>query len=366
MSYIEIVKTALVFFPVIAFFITIPYMLNQYHKYGSILPYKTGIIYSFVLYLLIAYFLIILPLPDINEVKLLTTPRVNLQLFSFIKDFIKESGLVLSDFTTYYSAIKKSCFYVPLYNLFLCMPFGIYLHYYFKCNLKKTFILTFLLSLFFELTQLTGLYFIYPRGYRLFDVDDLLLNTLGGLIGYFIAYLFMKFLPSRESIDKKSYEYGKRISIIKRFTVFSLDAVLYLFIITILYITTNKTYFVLIGIVYFILIPFLLKGMTFGKKFLNLKVVCTDEKKLSIIRLVIREVLFVLTYTGLPILFIYLFIISCNNFDISTKIKVILLIIIAIIIFIYYIYLLIKLLRKKSMLFELASHTKLISTIDKK
>ena len=33
-------------------------------------------------------------------------------------------------------------------------------------------IFSFLLSLFFEVTQLTGLYFLYPGSYRLFDVDD--------------------------------------------------------------------------------------------------------------------------------------------------------------------------------------------------
>ena len=73
------------------------------------------------------------------------------------------------------------------YNILLTLPFGIYLRYYFNCSFKKTFFCTFLLTLFFELTQLSGLYGIYPRPYRLFDVDDLFLNTLGGIIGYAIT-----------------------------------------------------------------------------------------------------------------------------------------------------------------------------------
>lgn len=246
------------------------------------------------------------------------------------------------------------------------MTFGIYLHYYFNCNFKKTLILTFILSLFFELTQLTGLYFIYERGYRLFDVDDLLLNTIGGIIGYFIAYLFMKFLPSRDNIDKKAFENGKKVSIIKKITVFSLDLALYLIAVLIIYLITKHTYILLPGIIYYILIPFLLKGMTLGKKFLNLQVVSIDSKKLTLIRLIIREIFLILTYIGLPTLLVFFFIIVCNNFNIATKVKVIVLIIVAIIIIVYYIYLLIKLLKKKYMLYELISHTKTISTIDKK
>ena len=58
--------------------------------------------------------------------------------------------------------------------------------------------------MFFELTQLTGLYFIYPKPYRLFDIDDLLLNTTGGVLGYFLFGLIEKHLPSRDKIDEDS------------------------------------------------------------------------------------------------------------------------------------------------------------------
>ena len=82
----------------------------------------------------------------------------------------------------------------------MTVPFGIYMRYYFQCDLRKTIMLSFVLSLFFELTQLSGLYFIYPGSYRLFDVDDLLLNTLGGLVGYALAGPIARMLPSREAL----------------------------------------------------------------------------------------------------------------------------------------------------------------------
>ncbi|MDR2347381.1 MAG: VanZ family protein [Bifidobacteriaceae bacterium] len=47
------------------------------------------------------------------------------------------------------------------------------------------------LSLFVELTQLTGVWGLYPCAYRVFDVDDLITNTSGALIGAALAL----FLP---------------------------------------------------------------------------------------------------------------------------------------------------------------------------
>lgn len=71
---------------------------------------------------------------------------------------------------------------------------GIYLRYYFKKDLKKTLLITFLVSLFFELTQLTSLYGIYNAPYRIFDLDDLILNTFGGFLGYLIVPLFTYYI----------------------------------------------------------------------------------------------------------------------------------------------------------------------------
>ena len=63
-GYLEIIKTALILFPFVAFLISLPFLLSQYHKYGAITFWKTLIIYSFALYLTCSYFLVILPLTD--------------------------------------------------------------------------------------------------------------------------------------------------------------------------------------------------------------------------------------------------------------------------------------------------------------
>ena len=90
MVYLTTFKTAFLLFPFVAFLITIPFMLIEYHKYGSINKLRVLSIYSFILYLMTIYFLVILPLPSKEYVSSLTTPKYQLIPFKFVYDFIKE------------------------------------------------------------------------------------------------------------------------------------------------------------------------------------------------------------------------------------------------------------------------------------
>ena len=205
-------------------------MVVQYMKYGSISKFRTLILFSFALYMLSAYYLIILPLPNPDTLKDATGPFMQLIPFGFIHDFIIQTTLNIKDFHTYLPALKQSVVIQPFFNLLITVPFGIYLGYYFKKDFKKTLFLTFLLSLLFELTQLSALYGIYPKPYRLFDVDDLMLNTLGGIIGFFIYKHFLVFLPTREEIDKKNLKRSQKVGYIRRIFAFGIDYYITLFI----------------------------------------------------------------------------------------------------------------------------------------
>ena len=66
MGYIRSIEMACLFFPFIAFLFTLPFVLYEYHKYGSINKFRTLILYSFILYLMVIYFLVILPLPKFD------------------------------------------------------------------------------------------------------------------------------------------------------------------------------------------------------------------------------------------------------------------------------------------------------------
>ena len=64
MVYIDNIYKGLLVFPFIAALFTLPYAVYQYNRHGSVSKYRTLIIYSFILYMLIAFFMVILPLPD--------------------------------------------------------------------------------------------------------------------------------------------------------------------------------------------------------------------------------------------------------------------------------------------------------------
>ncbi len=281
-NYLTTIKIAIAVFPLIALLISGPFILWQYHKYGGISFFKGAVIYTFVLYLTCAYFLIILPLPKISEVAAITSPTMRLVPFSFVGDFLRETSFNLTNLQSFLPSLAEACVYVPLYNILLTVPFGFYLRYYFRLSLGKVVLCSFLLSLFFELTQLSGLYFIYPRGYRLFDVDDLLLNTLGGLAGYFVATPFLKILPSRTQLNQVSRKNGLVVSGLRRTAALCLDVWIVMACGLLLeqcfpdFSNSFSYFWWVLGLGYYFLLPIILNGATIAEKFLHLRVVNTN------------------------------------------------------------------------------------------
>ena len=279
-GYIEALEQAAILFPILAVLFTIPYIAWNYHKYGSVLSLRILIVYSFILYVLCAYCLVILPLPTGEAAANLSGHQAQLVPFTFLGDIARESDAVLSQPRTWLTVFNSNAFLTTLFNLFLTMPFGMYLRYYFRCGWKRTLVYSLLLSLFFELTQLSGLYFIYPGSYRLFDVDDLIVNTCGSMIGFVLARIAMRFLPSREELDRESFVRGRRVSLLRRIVAFIYDEIAYavLFIVVFLIWTANfgtmsVWVYALIWLAYFALCPIVLRGQTIGHRLTKLRIV---------------------------------------------------------------------------------------------
>ena len=349
--YLESIKTAFLIFPFLAFLITLPYLLVQYHKYGSVPLIRSSIVYTFILYLLTAYFLVILPLPSKEEVLTMPTKVPQLIPFSFIGDFVdafKEASSVVT-------FLKSPIVYTTLFNIAITIPFGIYLRYYFKKKLSTTIIYTFLLSLYFEVTQLTGLYGIYPKAYRLFDVDDLIINTLGGALGYLITPLVTIFLPARDEIDKLSYKKGKTVSIYRRFLAFLIDIFIFSTIMfTVLAFLNFKDFLtplIFIIVLYYIILP-TLTSYTVGKYIVKIKL--DNKNKYRKISICIREIILYFLIVFGPII-----IIELNSYING-------IIILFYILFITYTYFEICLKffgRKKPLIYERLTKTENISTV---
>ncbi|MCD7950223.1 MAG: VanZ family protein [Erysipelotrichaceae bacterium] len=78
-------------------------------------------------------------------------------------------------------------------NIIMLMPFGFLVPLSFKgqYNIKKIVLYSFVFSLIIELSQLSISYFWIGVGYRTCDINDLLFNTIGGIIGYFVYKICM-------------------------------------------------------------------------------------------------------------------------------------------------------------------------------
>ena len=312
--YLIPIKAAITVFPLMAILITFPYMIYQYRKYGSIPLFRSVIMYSFVLYLLCMYFLVILPLPSISEVAKYTGPQTQLVPFQFVRDFLRETSFRISSPGTWINALMQNCFLQVIFNILLFLPLGVYLRYYFRCSWKKVLLVSFLLSLFFELTQLSGLYGIYPRGYRMFDVDDLMLNTAGGMLGYLSSAIMIRLLPSREHLDKIAYEKGLHVSFCRRLAAFIIDwtilsiigvptVILTAIILPVFTILWFPAY-LLLPVFYFVMCTYLTNGYTPGKWLLRIRIYsCREEKALTLQQCILRFASLYLLF--LPFLFIW-------------------------------------------------------------
>lgn len=299
-AYLEPIKVAIFVFPGLAFVLSLPFFIRQYRQFGRFLFRRGFILYSFVFYLLCAYFLVILPLPDREMVAQMTGPKWVLALGKPWLDLIHQTVFVWNQPATYLPAMKQSVFLEPIFNLILLFPLGVYLRYYFKMNIKRTFLISFMVSLFFEVTQLTGLFFIYPRPYRLFDVNDLIHNSLGGVLGYYCAPLLTFMLPTRAQLDESSYEKTTQVTLVRRFVATIIDWViiefvsaLFLFGLKVAHVnqvpeTLSLFSYTIKVFCYWIVLNYLLKGQTPGKRAVKIKIVPEVGERVPIHAFIIR------------------------------------------------------------------------------
>ncbi|MCR5324051.1 MAG: VanZ family protein [Lachnospiraceae bacterium] len=142
----------------------------------------------FVMYLCCVAELVFFPLPTMEEASKLSL-QYQLIPMHFIADLIDDS------------VIRVLC--QVIFNVAMTVPFGMFLEYCLGLNIRKALLISFLFTAFIEIGQLTGLFFMFKGSYRLFDVDDLIFNTIGSLIGYFmIRRAEGGFIPSIGSYDR--------------------------------------------------------------------------------------------------------------------------------------------------------------------
>ncbi|UQN28186.1 VanZ family protein [Brachybacterium kimchii] len=178
----------------------VPILVLQYRRYGrlSVLRLLGAAAVSVYGVALVAYTL--LPLPDPARACGEGAGRV-LQVtpFQFVADIVREGGgLGLREAVTSWAVLQAAL------NVVLFVPLGLAVRGMLRRGVLAATALGALVSLAIETTQYTGLWGIYDCSYRIADIDDLLLNTAGALVGALLAPLLLHWwMPSPEQLTAR-------------------------------------------------------------------------------------------------------------------------------------------------------------------
>ena len=175
-------------------------LINGFELYLKVLPFmiiitvffifivrsKIRVLYligiqALVLYLICLIEVVLFPLPSTEDIATLHSYEGQFIPFNFIFDIAEDRSI-------------NSVLQVIL-NVIMTIPFGFFFKFFMNIKRRNIIIMTFLLSLAIELAQLTGLFFTYPGSYRLFDVDDLIMNTIGGFLGTVLSNNINNIVP---------------------------------------------------------------------------------------------------------------------------------------------------------------------------
>lgn len=148
--------------------------------------FRALLMYGFWLFGLVIVLMTILPLPVITgnfceRYWLVETPQT--APFKFVRDIARVSGYTRGMFSMR-ATVNSFAFLQALGNLAVFLPLGVYVCWFTRRGLLVAGLVGFGISLAIEVTQGTGIYGLYPCPYRQFDVDDVILNTSGAVIGY--------------------------------------------------------------------------------------------------------------------------------------------------------------------------------------
>lgn len=170
--------------PAASFVLTLPILAHLYHREGRLRFWSAAGAYLIVLYFLGLGCFTLYPLPA-GDAGLGITYGIAPQLdpLAFIAD-IRKDGI-----TAVLQIVMNIIFFMPLG--FICArAFGM--------RLRSTAALGLVISLLIETAQLTGLFWLYPHAYRTFDVNDLMWNAGGAVIGWWAAEALARVLPPVE------------------------------------------------------------------------------------------------------------------------------------------------------------------------
>lgn len=189
---------AFVFFGVIGVLLVAPWVALQYRRFGHFRGWPALVSASIVLYASSLVAFTLFPLPDFAGdycARQAGRSHLNLNPFASLDDVT-----AYATDHTWPQTLTSGVFLQVFFNVLFFVPLGIYVSYRYRRGIGVALLASLGVSLAIETTQGTAVWGLAPCAYRLADVDDLMTNTAGGLLGWFIGLALVRLLPDARPV----------------------------------------------------------------------------------------------------------------------------------------------------------------------
>lgn len=180
---------ALILGAVLAVLAFVPVAAGRYRRAGRLRLTDVLVLLMVAVYAVALWSYSLVPLPDRSDFRCVGR---NLVPFEFIGDILADG----------HSPLHNRALLQVALNVVLFLPLGVFLRLIGRRGVVFATLTGLGVSALIEFTQLTGVWGIYHCAYRVFDVDDLIVNTTGALLGSLMAIPLQRLSRRRRPAPK--------------------------------------------------------------------------------------------------------------------------------------------------------------------
>ena len=183
----------------------VPVAAHRYRTAGRLRPLDVIVLLLVATYAMALWTYTLVPVPENDDFRCV---GANVRPFAFVADIAADGR----------SPLHNRAFLQVAFNIVLFLPLGFFLRALTRRGAVAATLIGLATSLAIELTQRTGIWGLYHCAYRTFDVDDLMLNTVGALAGSLLAIPMLGLLRRRRPAPRVT-----RVTLGRRWTGMSVD-----------------------------------------------------------------------------------------------------------------------------------------------
>lgn len=162
----------------------VPAAAIAYRRRGSFPLGRILLLLAAAIYAVALWTYTLVPMPEAGS---FTCVGTQIHAFGFVGDILRTRAEIGTR-----ALLTDAVFLQVALNVVLFVPLGFFVRAIAGRGVVVAGAIGFLASLLIETTQLTGLWGLYPCAYRVFDVDDLIVNTAGAVLGSAISVLLVR------------------------------------------------------------------------------------------------------------------------------------------------------------------------------